>query len=60
MKKILILLLVIITPFLAIAQTLDSTILDGLQFRNIGPAFMSGRISDIAIDPKDETLGMLL
>jgi len=54
MKKILILLLVIITPFLAIAQTLDSTILDGLQFRNIGPAFMSGRISDIAIDPKDE------
>jgi len=26
----------------------------GLAFRSIGPAFMSGRIADIAIDPKDE------
>ena len=26
----------------------------GLKFRSIGPAFMSGRISDIAIHPEDE------
>ena len=26
--------------------------LGGFQFRSIGPAFMSGRISDIAIDPE--------
>ena len=30
----------------------DSTFL-GLKFRNIGPAFMSGRIADIAIHPRD-------
>lgn len=35
-------------------QTLDSERLEGLKFRSIGPAFMSGRISDIAIDPRDE------
>ncbi len=27
--------------------------LSGLKFRSIGPAFMSGRIADLAIDPKD-------
>ncbi|MCK5220796.1 MAG: glycosyl hydrolase, partial [Candidatus Aminicenantes bacterium] len=27
--------------------------LSGLKFRSIGPAFMSGRIADIAVDPKD-------
>ena len=27
---------------------------DGLKFRSIGPAFMSGRIADIAIDPTDD------
>tara|TARA_B100001287_G_scaffold266254_1_gene259993 strand:+ start:2343 stop:5738 length:3396 start_codon:yes stop_codon:yes gene_type:complete len=27
--------------------------LNGFKFRSIGPAFMSGRISDIAIDPKN-------
>ncbi|MDA0779289.1 MAG: glycosyl hydrolase [Bacteroidetes bacterium] len=31
-----------------------STALNGFSFRNIGPAFMSGRIADIAIDPKNE------
>ncbi len=30
--------------------------LAGLKFRSIGPAFMSGRIADIAIDPNDESL----
>jgi len=28
--------------------------LKGFKFRSIGPAFMSGRIADIAIDPKNE------
>jgi len=36
------------------SQSLDADRLKGLEFRSIGPAFMSGRISDIAIDPKDE------
>src|SRR6056300_706869 len=30
--------------------------LDALKFRNIGPAFLSGRIADIAIDPNNENL----
>jgi photosystem II stability/assembly factor-like uncharacterized protein len=30
------------------------TALNGFKFRSIGPAFMSGRIADIAIDPKNE------
>ena len=30
--------------------------LNGFQFRSIGPAFMSGRISDIAIDPNNENI----
>lgn len=33
------------------AAKLDSRILSGLRFRNIGPALMSGRIGDIAVDP---------
>ena len=31
-----------------------SSALGGFKFRSIGPAFMSGRIADIAIDPKNE------
>ena len=30
------------------------SIFSGLAFRNIGPAFMSGRISDVAIHPEDD------
>ena len=30
---------------------LNKELFNGLKFRNIGPAFMSGRIADIAIDP---------
>ena len=30
------------------------TALNGFKFRSLGPAFMSGRIADIAIDPKNE------
>jgi len=32
----------------------DSSLVAGLKFRNIGPAFASGRIADIAIHPDDE------
>ena len=38
----------------------DSTkieqVLNGLKFRNIGPALTSGRIADIAIHPKNENV----
>ncbi len=33
---------------------LNSSILNGLKFRNIGPAITSGRIGDIAVDPTDD------
>jgi photosystem II stability/assembly factor-like uncharacterized protein len=33
---------------------IDSSLVSGLKFRNIGPAFSSGRIADIAIHPDDE------
>jgi len=35
---------------------LTSEVLSGLAFRNIGPALMSGRISDIVIHPKDRSM----
>ena len=43
------------------AQTAKKTVwtkdnFSGLKFRSIGPAFMSGRISDIAIHPDNESL----
>jgi photosystem II stability/assembly factor-like uncharacterized protein len=34
-------------------KLLTSEVLSGLSFRNIGPAIMSGRISDIVIHPKE-------
>nr|NQU89535.1 glycosyl hydrolase [Bacteroidota bacterium] len=33
---------------------MSSGTFSGLKFRSIGPAFMSGRIADIAINPEDE------
>ena len=33
---------------------IESSLVSGLKFRNIGPAFSSGRIADIAIHPDDE------
>ena len=35
---------------------LTSEVLSGLEFRNIGPGLMSGRISDIAIHPRNRSL----
>nr|WP_299068077.1 sialidase family protein [uncultured Allomuricauda sp.] len=38
------------------AQKSDSTTFKGLEFRSIGPAMTSGRIADIAIHPKNESI----
>ena len=43
-------------PFASAAEDgspLDESLLSGLQWRGIGPAFMSGRIADIVVDPTD-------
>ncbi len=37
-------------------QPLSESTLGGLKFRNIGPAFTSGRIADIAIHPQDNSI----
>lgn len=34
----------------------SDSIFSGLKLRNIGPAFMSGRIADVAIHPKNESI----
>jgi photosystem II stability/assembly factor-like uncharacterized protein len=34
---------------------LNAGLLSGLKLRNIGPAFMSGRVIDIAVDPADRS-----
>ena len=36
------------------ADDLKSSDLSGLKFRSVGPAFMSGRIADIAVNPENE------
>lgn len=38
------------------AQEIDSGTFSGLELRNIGPAFTSGRIADIAIHPDNENV----
>ncbi len=38
------------------AVEMKSELFDNLKFRSIGPAFMSGRIADIAIDPTNENV----
>ncbi len=46
--------LLLLLPFLVIAQDgqkIDSKLVSGLKFRGIGPAYTSGRISDIAVNP---------
>ena len=36
-------------------QNIDSVSFNEVKFRSIGPAFMTGRISDVVIDPTDES-----
>jgi len=58
-KHIIIVFLLTIVTFSASAQKKEDNSLftektfAGLKLRNVGPAFMSGRIADIAIHPKD-------
>ena len=40
----------------SLPKPIDSELFDNFKFRNIGPAFMSGRIADIAIDPTNENV----
>ncbi len=38
------------------SETKKDSTLTGLKFRSLGPAFMSGRIADIAIDPNNQNI----
>jgi len=54
-------LVLLMVPFIFLSgQNSDSLFSDknfsGLAMRNIGPAFMSGRIADIAINPEDDNM----
>lgn len=60
-KKLLILTLIITNVFIgqivtADSSTMTSSTFNGLKFRNIGPAFMSGRIADVAIHPEQNNI----
>jgi hypothetical protein len=44
------------TLFTTRAQEESKNPLNGLEFRNIGPAMTSGRIADIAIHPENENI----
>ncbi|MDG1724487.1 MAG: glycosyl hydrolase [Bacteroidia bacterium] len=55
--KYTLLLIFLFTTSISFAQekvTIDSVSISAAQFRSIGPAFMTGRISDVVIDPLDE------
>lgn len=41
---------------LAFTQEINEKTFSGLKFRSLGPAFTSGRIADIAIHPKNESI----
>jgi photosystem II stability/assembly factor-like uncharacterized protein len=44
------------TPVKSASNDWNADAFSGLKMRNIGPAFMSGRISDLAIHPQDESI----
>ncbi|MCK5136944.1 MAG: hypothetical protein KAR19_14250 [Bacteroidales bacterium] len=56
MKYLSFILIVLCTSLFAQEQKeiLSDSTLNGLKFRNIGPAFVSGRIADIAVHPEDD------
>lgn len=63
MKKVFLPILILISSLLftdLIAQKKDTLItssaLSGIELRNIGPAFMSGRIADIAVHPENNNI----
>ena len=43
-------------PVSSTPDIMSEEIFKGLKLRNIGPAFMSGRIGDIAIHPEDDNI----
>ncbi len=48
-------LLFLVIPFFVNAQKIDSKLTSGLKFRSIGPAYTSGRVSGIAINPNNHS-----
>ena len=44
------------SPGLAQNGSLDAELLKGIAFRSIGPGFVTGRIADVEIDPKDTNI----
>ncbi len=46
----------VLIPFMSLAQDLNESLVRGLAMRNIGPAFASGRISDIAVHPDNDNV----
>ncbi|MEA1899046.1 MAG: hypothetical protein U9N53_15415, partial [Bacteroidota bacterium] len=44
------------TPVSSKPDVMSEETFKGLKLRNIGPAFMSGRIGDIAIHPEDDNI----
>jgi len=46
----------LVLAHLGVAQPMDKTTFEGLQFRSLGPALTSGRIADIAIHPENENI----
>lgn len=56
-KKLLYLFLsILFISYSGVSQEMNEKTFSGLKFRNIGPAFTSGRIADIAIHPEDESI----
>lgn len=43
------------TAFERRLQLREDSPISGLQFQNIGPSIMSGRVTDVAVDPEDAT-----
>lgn len=54
-RNVLIFTLLLFTGLLHAQEEKDVDIYSGLEFRSIGPAFMSGRIADMVIDHADES-----
>ena len=66
MKKLTILLLILTLGFLSAEakkekeddkkQILNPSLFNGLTWRSIGPAFVSGRIADFAVNPENHSI----
>ena len=58
MKKIALIILSVFLGYFLVAQNLplNEETFSGLKLRNVGPAFTSGRIADIAIHPDNENI----